>query len=211
MDSSITDIKKSHELYLLVRDTLEMVQAPAASSFLSDLPLINELKICAIPTEMPPIVSELANLGRTVPATSRLVKAVLKTATTQPWRQPYTVEDFGYDFAMRSAWFPIADRGGPIVMNDGLVEIMLLDSNLKYPRHSHSPEELYVVLAGDVWWEAEGDPGASSWCHAGEVIHHPSNRRHALTAGDNPALLLALWRGGGFEKPTINKNNAAFE
>jgi quercetin dioxygenase-like cupin family protein len=88
-------------------------------------------------------------------------------------------------------------------MTEGLVEIMLLDAGLEYPAHSHAPEELYLVLAGEVWWEAASDPGAPAWRRAGDVIHHPPHCRHALTAGETPTLLLACWRGGGFEKPAI--------
>lgn len=152
-----------------------------------------------------PIVTALDNIGPTAPETSTLTAAVLSSALAQEWRQPYEAGDFGHDFAARSGWFAIADRDGPLVMTEGLVEIMLLDGSLKYPMHSHAPEELYLVLAGEVWWEAEGDPKSPELRKAGDVIHHPPHRRHSLTAGKKPTLLLALWRGGGFEKPAIGK------
>ena len=203
MGSQFTVENISKELYTLVCNCLAANRSSAAQSFLADLPPVQDLVERDTTASMLPIISALDNLGPTNTETATLVAAVLSSAKAQKWRQPYTVEDFGTDFAARSGWFPIADRDGPLLMPDGLVEIMLFDTNLKYPMHSHAPEELYLVLAGEVWWEAEGDPKASVWCKAGDVIHHPPHRRHALTAGDTPALLLALWRGGGFEKPAI--------
>ena len=194
----------ARHLYTLARDILPKTNSAVAMSFLADLPLVQELEERTGTPSILSVVSVLDDLGPTIPETDTLVTAVLQSAMAQSWRQPYAVEDFGADFAARSAWFAIADRDGPLVMTTGLVEIMLLDAHLTYPMHSHAPEELYVVLAGEVWWQAEGDPDAPAWRHAGDFIHHPSRRRHALTAGEKPALLLALWRGGGFEKPVIS-------
>ena len=203
MSNPIITCSNSRNLYALARDILATTRSTSAKFFLDGLPPSQKLVERGVKTSVLPIVTALDDLGQTAPETSTLVAAVLGSAQAQEWRQPYEAEDFGADFAARSSWFAIADRDGPLVMTEGLVEIMLLDANLKYPMHSHTPEELYIVLAGEVWWEAEGEPGAPEWRKAGDVIHHPPNRRHALTAGETPALLLALWRGGGFEKPAI--------
>jgi quercetin dioxygenase-like cupin family protein len=203
MSNPIIEDSESKILYMLACNVLATTQSVAAKSFLADLPPSQTLRERPVTASLLSIVSRLDELGSTTPETAALVAAVLRSASSQAWRQPYTLEDFGADFATRSAWFPIADRDGPLVMHEGLVEIMLLDSKIKYPMHSHSPEELYVVLAGEVWWEAEDDLEAPAWRHAGDILHHPSHRFHALTAGEKPVLLLTLWRGGGFEKPVI--------
>lgn len=204
MNNPGSSSNNTRHLYTLARDILPKTNSAIAMSFLSDLPSVQELEERIVTPSILSVVSVLDDLGPTIPETDTLVTAVLQSATAQAWRQPYTVADFGADFAARSGWFAIADRDGPLVMTTGLVEIMLLDAHLTYPMHSHTPEELYVVLAGEVWWEAEGDRDAPAWRRAGDVIHHPSHRRHALTAGEKPTLLLALWRGGGFEKPIIS-------
>ncbi len=203
MSSPITTNNKSKRLYTLARDLLLTTNDTFAKSFLTDLPSVESFEERTVTASKLSIMSALGDLGPTVPDTAELVAEVLHSAPDQAWRQPYASEDFGADFSARSGWFPIADRDGPLVMTEGLVEIMLLGGGLKYPMHSHAPEELYLVLAGKVWWEAEGEPKAPSWRFAGDVIHHPPHRFHALTAGDTPVLLLALWRGGGFEKPLI--------
>ncbi len=203
MSSPITTNSKSKGLYALARDLLLTTNNTFAKSFLTDLPSVKSFEERTVAASKLPIMSALADLGPTAPDTAELVAEVVRSAPYQAWRQPYDSEDFGADFSERSGWFPIADRDGPLVMTEGLVEIMLLGDGVKYPMHSHAPEELYLVLAGKVWWEAEGEPKAPSWRFAGDVIHHPPHRRHALTAGDAPVLVLALWRGGGFEKPLI--------
>jgi len=82
---------------------------------------------------------------------------------------------------------------------------MLLNSGITYPKHSHSPEELYVILAGKVFWEADDALDSPSWKQAGEVIHHLPHQAHEITAGDEAVLILNLWRGGSFEMPMINE------
>jgi len=203
MSNPIITCSNSRNLYALARDILVATKNAAAKSFLDGIPPTQNLVERGVKASALLIVEVLDDLGQTVPETSTLVAAVLSSAPAQEWRQPYEVEDFGADFAERSGWFAIADRDGPLVMTEGLVEIMLLDASLKYPMHSHAPEELYLVLAGEVWWEAEGDPNSPELRKAGDVIHHPPHRRHSLTSGNKPTLLLALWRGGGFEKPAI--------
>ncbi len=203
MSSQIATDGNSKSLYTLALDLLAATRSAAAQSFLDDLPPTQELAERRITAASLPIVAALGDLGPTAPVTATLVAEVFSLAPVQGWRQPYEVEDFGADFTMGSGWFAVADRDGPLMITEGLVEIMLLDANLKYPMHSHAPEELYIVLAGEIWWEAEGDKSAPDWRKAGDLIHHPPHRRHALTAGEAPALLLALWRGGGFEKPVI--------
>ena len=203
MSSQIVTDSNAKNLYALARDILAATRNTAAKSFLDDLPPTQEMVERKMKASALPIVDSLGDHGSTAPVTSTLVSEVCRLAPAQRWRQPYEAGGFGVDFVMRSGWFAIADRDGPIVITEGLVEIMILDAKLKYPMHSHAPEELYIVLAGEAWWEAEGDKGAPDWRKAGAVIHHPPHRRHALTAGEAPTMLLALWRGGGFEKPAI--------
>jgi len=189
------------ELYRLALQTLKQVDNEIADSFQACFPDIEQLPKKAIKETILPISSVVPRVGGTSTATSELVDAIKKCYLHQSWRQPYSIEDFGSQFFSKSAWFPIADINGPIVYSSGLMEIMLLDAGLKYPNHKHSPEELYVVLAGNVLWEVENK--IIGWKQAGDVIHHAPNQIHSITGGDQPVLILNLWRGGSFEKPEI--------
>lgn len=189
------------ELYRLALLTLKNINNEIATSFQTSFPDVELLPKKNLKASLLPITDYVPRVGNTSASTSDLVEAIKKYYVYQSWRQPYSVEDFGSQFFNKSAWFPIADVNGPIVYSMGLMEVMLLGSGVTYPKHKHSPEELYIVLAGKVWSEAENsNPG---WKQAGYVIHHAPNQIHSVTGGDEPVLILNLWRGGCFEMPEI--------
>lgn len=188
-------------LYELALSTLESVKNKIASSFRLDFPDLSQLSLVSLKPSILPIASSVLKVGKVAPSTAGIVEVIQYTYMNQQWRQPYQVSDFGLEFFNCSAWFPIADVKGPIVYSKGLMEVMLLDSKVVYPSHKHSPEELYIVLAGQVWWQSENEKAC--WKYAGEVIHHRANIVHSIEAGNEPVLILNLWRGGSFEIPVI--------
>lgn len=190
-------------LYNLVIDTLKSYPSNITQPFLNKLPPAQVLETKTPETTASPPVTILNRLGPAVPETQALVDEIVSSAPTSNWRQPYTPEEAGNDFVHGSAWLPIADSNGPLVLNNGLVEVMIFDANINYPLHSHSAEELYLVLAGEFWWEAPDDDRSPAWLRAGQLVHHPPYQAHALTTGDEPSLLLAIWRGSGFQKPSF--------
>ncbi len=201
MEKDQGEIIIQDELYRLALLTLKNVNNEIATSFQTSFPDVELLPKKNLKASLLPITDYVPRVGNSSVSTSELVEAIKKYYVYQSWRQPYSVEDFGSQFFNKSAWFPIADVNGPIVYSRGLMEVMLLGSGLIYPKHKHSPEELYIVLAGKVWWEAEkSNPG---WKQAGDVIHHAPNQIHSVTGGDEPVLILNLWRGGSFEMPEI--------
>lgn len=192
--------------YQLALKILENLNNDISLSFKDSFPNISQLQVINTNPSLRPVTACIPDVGKTTALTEGLVLEIQKTYQNQAWRQPYNVEDFGNEFYHKSAWFPIADTLGPVVYSDGLIEIMLLDAGLTYPKHKHAPEELYIVLAGEVWWEAEDKKPC--WIQSGDFIHHPSNVAHSIRAGNRPVLILNLWRGGGFELPAIINNNA---
>jgi len=193
----------SGDLYRLALATLYNVGNEYATSFQKFFPDVELLPKISFEPALLPVTQHIQSVGDTSASTSDLVAAIKKCYLDQAWRQPYKIEDFGNQFFYNSAWFPIADVNGPIVYSNGLMEVMLLASGLTYPKHKHSPEELYIILAGEIWWETENAKINPAWKRAGDVIHHPPNQTHAVTAGDKPVLILNLWRGGSFEMPEI--------
>lgn len=193
--------KFSHMLYELALATLENVDNKIASSFRNDFPELNQLSSVDLKPSILPLAPSVLKVGNTASSTTSIVQEIQETYQSQQWRQPYQADDFGLDFINKTAWFPIADVEGPILYSKGLMEIMLLEPNITYPNHKHSPEELYVVLAGHVWWQSDNQKACRKF--AGEVIHHLPNVIHSIKAGNKPVLILNLWRGGSFEMPVI--------
>lgn len=194
---------QSKEIFELAYATISKLSDKNAISFANDLPNVNQLTLNEVTANILPVVHCINSLGSVSHNTSELVSAIKCSYKSQAWRQPYSKKDIGEKFANGSAWFPIADINGPIVYKEGLMEVMLLNSGITYPKHSHNPEELYVILAGKVWWEADSAINSGSWKKAGEVIYHLPNQVHSITAGDKAVLILNLWRGGCFEMPNI--------
>lgn len=188
-------------LYNLALETLENLESKIASSFRGDFPELKHLNSVELEPSILPIASSVLGVGKTAPSTTEIVYNIQETYKSQHWRQPYKVDDFGSDFFDRTAWFPIADVEGPTLYSRGLMEVMLMGAMMTYPNHKHSPEELYVVLAGQLWCQSENQKAC--WKYAGEVIHHPPNVVHSIKSGDEPVLVLNLWRGGSFEMPVI--------
>jgi quercetin dioxygenase-like cupin family protein len=205
MVNTTNSLDSSKEMFELAYKTISELSDENAISFALDLPSLNEFSFNELITpSLLPVVNVIQSVGATSKGTSALVGAIKNTYELQAWRQPYSAKEIGAAFTNGSAWFPIADANGPVVHTEGLMEIMLLDAGITYPRHSHSPEELYVVLAGQVWWEADDGVGSPMWKKAGDVIHHLPHQVHAISAGEEAVLILNLWRGGGFEMPSIN-------
>lgn len=82
----------------------------------------------------------------------------------------------------------IMGPGGLERRSDVWLGVSLLAPNVRYPDHTHPPEETYLVLssgdfrqADDPWFE----PGI------GGSFYNPPHIRHAMRAG--PAPLLAFW------------------
>ena len=94
-----------------------------------------------------------------------------------------------------SANFPDGHGNALIVGPGGMAEhanvyvgASLLAPDVRYPDHTHPPEELYLVLSDGAFRNAETEwrrPGA------GGLFHNPPGIVHAMRSGDGP--LLAIW------------------
>ncbi len=82
----------------------------------------------------------------------------------------------------------IVGPGGMAEHEDVYVGATLLAPDVRYPDHTHPPEELYLVLSDGAFRNA-----ATEWCRPGigGLFHNPPGIVHAMRAGDGP--LLAIW------------------
>lgn len=100
------------------------------------------------------------------------------------------------------AWLPIASPTGPIRVEDKLLAFTVLNPLAYYSLHCHGPEEIYVTVAGGFWLTrsaADARPDGE-WIAPGETAFNESFAPHALRGGHAPTLMIACWRGGGFER-----------
>ena len=66
-------------------------------------------------------------------------------------------------------------------------------AGLKYPEHTHDPEELYAVIAGDVEFRATGRPPVQ--VGPGGFVHHAPRQAHATDMIPGPMLAVVGWKG----------------
>lgn len=82
----------------------------------------------------------------------------------------------------------IVGPGGIEERNDVWLGVTVMAPNVRYPDHSHEPEETYLVLSEGEFRQGEGEwftPGI------GGTFYNLPNIKHAMRSGARP--LLAIW------------------
>lgn len=82
----------------------------------------------------------------------------------------------------------IIGKGGLEERDDVAIGASLLAPHVRYPDHTHPPEELYMVLT-----PGRFQHGDDEWCEPGPggTFHNPPGIKHAMASGEAP--LLAIW------------------
>ncbi len=80
-----------------------------------------------------------------------------------------------------------------IAREDFRLGLFLLPENIVYPNHQHSPDEVYIVLAGSGEWSL--NRGTFENKTVGNIIDIPSMTIHAMRTSATPALMLWSWTG----------------
>lgn len=123
------------------------------------------------------------------PVLRRLVSAFLNLEPSLTWRLRGGAAPSASDsFAEGHANAMIVGPGGFEARGDAWLGVSLLAPHVRYPDHTHAPEETYLVMSqgdfsqdGGPWFE----PGI------GGSFYNPPGILHAMRAGDGP--LLAFW------------------
>ena len=126
---------------------------------------------------------------------SDLIEAVIDGAGHFHWRTSYSAADEGIDedFVTRYGYFNLVSPDGPYLNSDYRVTIAFWGAGLKYPEHTHDPEELYAVIAGDVEFRATGRPPVQ--VGPGGFVHHAPRQAHATDMIPGPMLAVVGWKG----------------
>lgn len=82
----------------------------------------------------------------------------------------------------------IVGQGGLEDRADVAIGVSLLAPYVRYPDHTHPPEELYLVLTPSQFQHGDED-----WCEPGPggSFHNSPGIKHAMASGEKP--LLAIW------------------
>jgi hypothetical protein len=124
-----------------------------------------------------------------LPATLRLlIEALAAIDPHLEWQSRSSGPGASANFTASHANAMIAGPGGLEERDDLWLGVSLLAPHVRYPDHTHPPEETYLVLS-------EGDfmQGADNWMTPGigGSLYNPPGILHAMRSGDAP--LLAIW------------------
>jgi hypothetical protein len=149
-----------------------------------------------------PVVDYLPMAER-VPGSAEdaLLSSLIVASASLHWAQTYSTGDFGDSFLQRYGWVELFGTRGHFESDVMAGGFLMLGPGIHYPDHHHVAEEIYIPLTGDSFWSKDGAAFAPR--RAGEVIHHPSDIRHAMRTEQEPLVALYLWRGGPLAQKSI--------
>ena len=122
------------------------------------------------------------------------------------WRRTYRDEDIGAGFNRNFGCYELVGGNGHFACATYGGFIVYARPGLWYPWHDHPAEELYLVIAGEAEFLAEGrDPVRLG---PGEAAFHASMQPHAMQTHDAPVLCYVAWRGDMTVKPKLTAGAA---
>lgn len=130
------------------------------------------------------------------PSLNRLTNDFLRVEPMLAWyRRDHGMENASDNINAGHANAVIVGPGGVERRNDILIGVSLLAPSVRYPDHSHPPEETYLVLSEGKFRQGDGEwfePGV------GGTFYNPPGIVHAMRSGDKPLFALwFLWAGQG--------------
>lgn len=145
-----------------------------------------------------PVIAVLAGWqGAMTPGTEAVCNALNAVWTLARWEQTYSEHEVGRNFLDNYGYFELVGRQGHFQSDEIRAYIAYWGPGLHYDWHLHEAEELYVILAGEALFLAEGlEPTV---LRAGDVRMHTSNQPHAMITEGSGVLALVLWRGAGLD------------
>jgi quercetin dioxygenase-like cupin family protein len=130
----------------------------------------------------------LAGLGEASSEMRRLGAAFAAIAPSVPWSKRHHEGPDAARFAAGHGNALILGPRGAEEREDVVLGVSLMAPHIRYPDHSHPPDELYLVLSEGEWRRGDADwirPGI------GGTVRNPPGIVHAMRAGARP--LLAVW------------------
>lgn len=134
-------------------------------------------------------------------AEGELFSGLAAAASALHWAQTYNIADFGADFLQRYGWVELFGTRGHFVSDEMAGGFLMLGPDVHYPDHHHIAEEIYIPLTDGSQWSKDSQAFLPRW--TGEIIHHPSDIRHAMRTERTPLVALYLWRGGPLAQKSI--------
>jgi hypothetical protein len=127
-------------------------------------------------------------LAEAPPSLRRLGAAFAAVAPLVPWSKRRHQGPDAERFAAGHGNALLVGPGGAEERADVWLGVSLMAPHIRYPDHSHPPDELYLVMSDGEWRQGEG-----GWIRPGiaGTVRNPPGIVHAMRSGSTP--LLAVW------------------
>ena len=128
--------------------------------------------------------------------TAKLLSAFAKYKASLRWEQSYKKSDgvVGDDMLSGYGFAEVIGKKGPFVSERIRAGIGVWGPSIRYPKHHHKAEEIYLVLGGFAEFAiGEDTPRAR---HAGEVVFVESMAPHEFKTLTEPLVIFYLWQAG---------------
>ena len=179
-------------LYASIVSRLAACAHPMIPRMLDDQPIDPGALVELSPLPKP-VLSCLPALAESVsPETAPVLQSILRVADQLRWNQTYAADDVSAHFLENYAWGVVGSPEGPVRMNAMQMVLLFLGPQIEYPSHRHGPEEGYYVVAGS--GQIKIEDGEWQALMPGSVIHNPPWQLHGIRTGDEPILMVSLFR-----------------
>ncbi len=131
--------------------------------------------------------------------------ALRDCASQAHWRQTYKNSGIDQDFMDRFGCYTIIGPTGPFHSEQMRAWVVYMPAQLWYPFHHHPGEEMYLTLAGQAQFLAQGEPDKTMT--EGDTSHHKPNQPHATRTEDTPFLAYVVWRNGFDVLPVLTPSH----
>ncbi len=110
------------------------------------------------------------------------------------WAPPQTSGDALYiQHSLAKVHVELLGPGGLVESDQVRIGLYGMLPDAEYGIRTHPAEELYVMLAGEVYWKRDTDPYLLHM--PGERSHHPSMMEHANKTTDKAFMSIYVWHG----------------
>ncbi len=110
------------------------------------------------------------------------------------WSPPRTSDDPLYaDHSLSKVHVELLGPGGLVKSDTVRLGLYGMHPHSEYGIRTHPAEEIYVMLAGEVFWKLDDAPYALR--RANERSHHPSMMPHANKTGESAFMSIYVWHG----------------
>ena len=204
-----TSDSRPERFYSLILDYISQLEG--TGDYVQALRAVDASAPVPPPVEDPPgAYNTAANwTARCSPKGAALVGAMCAEMHELPWHPPYAPGvDAGPGFAELAASSGRVGPKAPVRSDRVAAGFFAIGQGVDYFDHAHEPAELYIPIAGEAEFWAEG----KGWRRLGpdSVMVHPPWQWHAMRTPDSPVLVLWMWLGpqGFGVAPTLRREIA---